>query len=196
MRSNHHTSHGLAARRRWWLPLAGFGVTSLVALALSACGGGGATSTTATTSASGSSASSANATASASQSQPAQSQPAAQVSGSESVKLVIKSDEEHGKKGSDGQWHDAYLPADFSVEAGDTVHVTVYNYDDMPHSFTAPGLKVNEEVAAGSEEKPSKTTFTFQAPQKAGSYEWLCALPCDPWAMSHDGFMKGHVTVT
>jgi plastocyanin len=114
----------------------------------------------------------------------------------EGVKLTIKSDEEHGKKGSDGNWHDAYLPADFSVKAGATVKVTVYNYDDMPHTFTAPGLGVNAEIAAGSEGKPSKTTFTIDAPQEAGSFEWFCALPCDPWSMTHFGFMKGHVTVT
>ncbi|HET9152513.1 MAG TPA: cupredoxin domain-containing protein [Solirubrobacterales bacterium] len=114
----------------------------------------------------------------------------------ESVKLVIKSDEEHGKQDPAGTWHDAYLPADFSVKAGATVRVTVYNYDDMPHTFTAMGLGTNVEIAAGSENKPSRTTFTFHAPQKAGSYEWFCALPCDPWAMTHFGFMKGHVTVT
>ena len=114
----------------------------------------------------------------------------------ENVKLVIKSDEEHGKKGSDGAWHDAYLPADFSVKAGATVKVTVSNYDDMPHTFTSPGLGTNTEIAAGDENKPSKTTFTIHAPQKAGSYEWYCALPCDPFSMTHFGFMKGHVTGT
>lgn len=117
-------------------------------------------------------------------------------SSSESVKLVIKSDEEKGKKGSDGAWHDAFLPADFSVSAGATVSVTVYNYDDMPHSFTSDGLGTNVTIPGGSEEKPSETTFTFHAPQKAGSYDWYCAMPCDPWAMSHDGFMRGRVTVT
>ncbi len=116
--------------------------------------------------------------------------------GAESVKLTVKSDTEKGKKGSDGNWHDAFLPADFSVKAGATVHVTVYNYDDMPHSFTSPGLGVNASIPSGSENKPSKTTFTFHAAQKAGSYAWYCALPCDPWSMMHDGFMKGHVTVT
>lgn len=114
----------------------------------------------------------------------------------ESVKLVIKTDEEEGKMGSDGNWHDAFLPADFSVGAGETVRVTVYNYDDMPHSFTSAQLGTNVTIPGGSEDKPSVTTFTFQAPQKAGSYEWYCAMPCDPWAMSHDGFMRGHVTVT
>lgn len=116
--------------------------------------------------------------------------------GGEDVKLVIKSDEEHAKKGSDGNWHDAYLPADFSVKAGTTVQVTIYNYDDMPHSFTSPEMGVSQEIAGGSESKPSKTTFTFTAPAEAGSYEWLCVLPCDPWSMSHFGFMKGHVRVT
>ncbi len=120
----------------------------------------------------------------------------------EAVTLVIKSDEEKGKKGSDGAWHDAYLPADFSVKAGATVEVTVYNYDDMPHTFTSPGLGVNARIAAGGETHPSKTTFTFQVPSKAatyqnaGSYEWYCALPCDPFSMTHYGFMKGHVTVS
>ncbi len=120
----------------------------------------------------------------------------AAASSGESVKLVIKSDEEHGKKGSDGNWHDAFLPADFSVKAGETVRVTVFNYDDMPHSFTSAQLGTNATIPGGSEDKPSETTFTFHAPQKAGSYEWYCAIPCDPWAMAHDGFMKGHVTVT
>lgn len=114
----------------------------------------------------------------------------------ESVKLAIKTDEEEGKMGSDGNWHDAFLPADFSVGAGETVRVTVYNYDDMPHSFTSAQLGTNVTIPGGSEDKPSVTTFTFQAPQKAGSYEWYCAMPCDPWAMSHDGFMRGRVTVT
>ncbi len=120
---------------------------------------------------------------------------AASTAPSESLKLVVKSDDEKGKKGSDGNWHDAYLPANFSVKPGASVTVTVSNYDDMPHSFTSPGLGVNAEIAAGSEDKPSKTTFVIHAPQKAGSYEWYCALPCDPWSMTHYGFMKGHVTV-
>lgn len=128
--------------------------------------------------------------------QPASAATGTAAPSTEAVKLVIKSDEEHGKKGSDGAWHDAYLPADFSVEAGATVKVTVYNYDDMPHTFTATGLGTNVEIAAGDESKPSKTTFTFHAPQKTGSYEWYCALPCDPFSMTHFGFMKGHVTVT
>jgi plastocyanin len=158
-----------------WLAVPSLGVLAILAIALSACGGsdGGEEASAATA-------------GSASQSAPT----------SESVKLVIKSDEEQGKKGADGQWHDAFLPADFSVEAGATVKVTVYNYDDMPHSFTSAGLDTNAKIPSGTEEKASKTTFTFKAPDKAGSYEWICAVPCDPWSMAHNGFMKGHVTVT
>jgi plastocyanin len=154
-------------RRLSLIGLGALGALALLAFALSACG---------------SSSSSAGTTAQSSE-------------GAENVKLVVKSDEQKAKKGPDGNWHDAFLPANLSVEAGDTVHVTVYNYDDMPHSFTSADLGVNEKIAAGSEEKPSKTTFTFTAPHKSGSYEWLCALPCDPWAMNHIGYMRGRVTV-
>jgi plastocyanin len=112
-----------------------------------------------------------------------------------SIKLMIKSDEEHAKKGSDGEWHDAYLPANFSVDPGQKVNVTVYNYDDAAHSFTSTTLGVNEVISGGSETKPHKATFSFTAPAKAGKYEWWCALPCDPWAMEQKGFMRGEVTV-
>ena len=157
------------------LALLGLGALAVLAVALSACGGG-----------SNNSGEAAASPAPGSQSSPT----------TESVKLVIKSDEEKGKKGSDGNWHDAFLPANLSVKAGATVHVTVYNYDDMPHTFTAPDLGTNANIAGGSEDKPSKTTFTFTAPDKAGKYEWLCAAPCDPWAMAQYGFMKGYVEVT
>lgn len=156
-----------------WPAFLALGVLAAMAFALSACGG--------TSNNSGEAAASAG------------SQAASTV---ENVSLVIKSDEEKGKKGSDGNWHDAFLPADFSVKAGTTVRVTVTNYDDMAHTFTAADLGTNAEIAAGGEDKPSTTTFTFHAPDKAGSYAWFCAIPCDPWAMAHDGFMKGHVTVT
>jgi plastocyanin len=114
----------------------------------------------------------------------------------ENVKIVVKSDEEHAKKGPEGTWHDAFLPADFSVKPGSVVHVTVYNYDEGEHSFTSSSLGTNVTIAAGSESEPAVTTFTFRAPEKAGRYQWLCMLPCDPWAMSHDGYMRGYVSVT
>jgi hypothetical protein len=38
------------------------------------------------------------------------------------------------------------------------------------------------------------TTFSFAAPA-AGTYTWQCVDGCDPWAMTHLGYMKGRLTV-
>jgi hypothetical protein len=138
------------------------------------------------------------------------------------ITLRMKPD---SRRGSDGKTHDAFLPtANFSVKAGQRVRVTIYNYDDMPHSFTSPGLAkgaaiplgeqqtqgtaqdikvmptpglgLDKMIPAGSDKSPSKTIVTFTAPAKAGSYVWYCKMPCDPWAMSHVGFMVGRVKVS
>ncbi len=111
------------------------------------------------------------------------------------MKMTVKSDDQHGRRGPDGKWHDAFSHADFSVKAGQTVTITVANYDDAAHSFNSPALGVNEVIPGGSDKGPHTVTFTFKAPSKPGSYEWFCAMPCDPWAMAHDGYMRGHVTV-
>ncbi len=115
--------------------------------------------------------------------------------GSQALTLIVRSDAEHARRGPDGTWHDAFLPADFTVRARRRVTVTVYNYDVMPHSFTSSALGVDATVPAGSADTPSKTTFSFVAPATPGSYQWWCALPCDSWAMVHDGYMRGQVTV-
>jgi plastocyanin len=112
------------------------------------------------------------------------------------VHMTLKSDTEHGKKGPDGQWHDAILGGNLNVKAGQTVTVTIASYDDSPHSYTAPDLGLNVRISGGSATTPTVTKFTFKAPAKAGTYQWFCAFPCDPWAMAHDGYMRGHVTVT
>lgn len=108
--------------------------------------------------------------------------------------LVVKSDEQHGKKGPDGKWHDSFLPGDFTILAGTPVKVTIFNYDDAPHSFTAPTLHLNKLVPGVKGNTLGKVTFTFIA-NKSGKYAWWCATPCDPWAMSHDGYMRGYVKV-
>ena len=75
--------------------------------------------------------------------------------------------------------------------------VTVTNYDSGPHSFTSPSLGVNETIpGGGTMAVPRTVTFTFTAPAKAGKYQWWCSVPCDPWSMAHNGFMRGFVTVT
>jgi plastocyanin len=118
--------------------------------------------------------------------------PAAKV---DHVSLAIKSDTEHARKGPDGKWHDAYLPAAFAARSGDRVVVRIKNYDPAVHTFTAQKLGLNVVVKPGSATHPSLTTFTFTAP-RAGSYTWQCVGACDLWAMSHLGFMKGRITVT
>ena len=134
--------------------------------------------------------------------------------------ITIKSDEQHAKKGSDGQYHDAFLPADFTVKPGQRVVVRFRNFDDMPHSFTSPGLPaggaipkgdlaiqpglttmpaaglgLDAIVPGGTDAAPGTATVAFTAPAKTGRYFWFCKLPCDPWAMAHDGFMRGFVKV-
>lgn len=96
------------------------------------------------------------------------------------------------------------------VKAGDKVTVTVTNYDEGPHTFTAPELGINETVApAKNAEKgiPNKTTFTFTV-KKAGKFRWFCTSPCDAgqkgWAMTadksgqtdHVGYMAGFVVAS
>lgn len=126
----------------------------------------------------------------------AASAPAAPVSKPEAVKLLVKTDTEHGRRGPDGKWHDAFLPGDFTVHAGDKVTVTVENYDSSPHTFTAPAMGLNAIIpGGGSVSSPHETTFTFTAPKTAGRYQWWCSIPCDPWAMAHNGYMRGFVTV-
>lgn len=112
-----------------------------------------------------------------------------------SLKLTVKTDAEHGKLGPGRVWHDAFLPAMLKVKPGQTVSVTVYNYDNSPHTFTAPTLGINEVIAATSSSGARATTFKFTAPSQNGTYQWWCSDPCDPWAMGHQGYMQGTVTV-
>ena len=111
-----------------------------------------------------------------------------------------------GAKASDGLRHDTTLGASFSVPRGSRVTVTVYNYDEGPHTITAPKLGLNVTIpGAKNEEKgiASKKTFTFVA-NKTGKFLWHCTLPCDAgqsyWDMKSPskkiGFMAGYFTIT
>lgn len=100
----------------------------------------------------------------------------------------------------DKQLHDSYSPADFSVQAGIPVELTVTNFDTGKHSITSPTLGINQVFDGATKEgKPTVSTYTF-TPQTAGQYHWQCVIPCDGgptgWAMSHEGYMNGTVTVT
>ncbi len=103
------------------------------------------------------------------------------------------------KLGPDGNLHDAFSPANFTVTQGQVVNVTAYNYDDMPHSFTSADLGVDQQLAPSTQDgQPGVTTFTFTA-TKAGTYEFRCEDPCDTdngqWSMYHMGYMIGQVIV-
>lgn len=119
-------------------------------------------------------------------------------------KLATKS----GITTADGIGHDTFIPSHMTVKAGEPVTMTVYSYDEHPHSYTISKLNINEKIKAHvSDTQPSVTTFTVTFP-KAGTYRWFCALPCDMdqggWAMTadrnghgtaQDGFMAGYVSV-
>ena len=106
--------------------------------------------------------------------------------------------------GSDNQTHDAFTPSNFTVYVGQTVNLTLVNYDDMPHSFTSPSLGVNFMIPpASSDGVPSVSHYQFTV-TKAGDYRFWCATPCDSWAMAVDqkdgqigrlGYMGGYVHV-
>jgi plastocyanin len=112
-----------------------------------------------------------------------------------------------GILGPDGKGHDAFVPSSFVVKAGSPVTVDFINYDEGPHTLTAPKLNLNIVVNPGKEVgndvKPVTTTATFTVAQP-GTYRWYCAVTCDAgghgWAMeqgyagpSKEGYMAGFI---
>ncbi len=87
------------------------------------------------------------ATATAAQAAPATTTPPV-ATHTKTLKIQVKTDVEHGRRGPDHVWHDAFLPAGFTVHAGETVTVTFSNYDSGPHTFTSPSMNVNEVIPA------------------------------------------------
>lgn len=104
------------------------------------------------------------------------------------------------KLGADGKLHDAFSPWQLKVPAGAQVVLTVYNWDDMGHSFTSKALGVDETFApAPKAGKASVTVIKFTAPEKPGTYEFHCKIPCDlendEWSMGQTGYMIGQIVV-
>jgi heme/copper-type cytochrome/quinol oxidase subunit 2 len=185
----------MAFSGRWKASLAGLALGSAVALA--ACGGASG--------ASGAPASSAGPSTTASSTPSSQSGTAQAAPQAISVKVVGS---EEGRLGPDGKKHDTFIPSDLTVQAGAPVAITFTNSDDMPHSFSAPDLGINQIIPAAKDGKPGQVTLTF-TPTKRGKFRWFCAMPCDTdaggWAMTpdrgghgpdQDGFMAGYVTVS
>jgi plastocyanin len=116
---------------------------------------------------------------------------------------------EQGIKGPDGKGHDAFVPSSFVVKAGVPVHLVIINYDEGPHTITAPDLGLNILVnpgkTVGSNVEPVTTTASFTT-SKRGPHRWYCAMACDAggggWAMQQgyagpdkEGFMAGYIVV-
>lgn len=91
------------------------------------------------------------------------------------------------KPGPDGKLHDAFSVTNFEVHAGQAVKLVINNTDGGPHSITAPGAGVNILV------RPGTHTYTLLVRQ-TGRFEWYCSQPCDPYSMSHVGYMRGYIT--
>jgi hypothetical protein len=93
------------------------------------------------------------------------------------------------KKGPEGKRYDAFSVTNFNVKAGQPLTLHIDNTDTVPHSITSPEAGVNIVVQPGTHD------YTLQV-SKAGKFEWNCALPCDPWAMAHPGYMAGYITAS
>ena len=91
------------------------------------------------------------------------------------------------KPGPDGKLHDAFSVTNFDVRAGRAVKLVINNTDSAPHSITSPGAGVN--IVA----HPGVHTYTMLV-HKSGKFLWFCAMPCDPYSMSHLGYMRGYIT--
>ncbi len=131
-------------------------------------------------------------------------QPVVKVGGISDITMVVQGD---WILGPDNKTHDAFVPYNFTVYAGQTVKLTFENFDDMPHSFVSPALGLSFQVpgsqTAGAPEI-SQYQFTEATP---GTYRWWCSLPCDSdaggWAMTTGsdgqpgqiGYMGGFITV-
>jgi heme/copper-type cytochrome/quinol oxidase subunit 2 len=91
------------------------------------------------------------------------------------------------KMGSDGERHDAYSKTNFTVKVGQPLRLTIDNRDDTMHSITAAAAGVNIVI------KPGVHTYTLRVTH-AGQFKWICAYPCDPFAMDRPGYMGGYIT--
>jgi plastocyanin len=91
------------------------------------------------------------------------------------------------KPGPDGKLHDAFSVTNFTVRAGQPVKLVIDNTDTVPHSINSVGAGVN--ILA----RPGTHTYTMIV-HKQGKFMWMCTQPCDPFSMSHLGYMRGTIT--
>lgn len=104
-----------------------------------------------------------------------------------------------GKLGSDGKLHDAFINGDIKITEGQPVTLHFLNYDGGTHTYTSADLGLNVEIKGSTKKgQPAETDYTF-TPTKTGTFNWMCADPCDggngQWAMTQQGYMQGTITV-
>jgi hypothetical protein len=125
--------------------------------------------------------------------QPAQAHPVTQVvkvSGAPAVQPTVYVTVSAGlKPGADGKLHDAFSVTNFYAHAGHPVKLVINNTDDVAHSIVSPDAGVSITV------KPGTHTYTLLV-RKAGRFQWFCMMPCDPYSMAHDGYMRGYITAS
>lgn len=93
------------------------------------------------------------------------------------------------KPGTDGKLHDAFSVTNFYAHVGQPVKLVINNTDTVDHSINSPGAGVN--IVA----RPGTHTYTLLV-RRPGRFLWMCMMPCDPYSMSHIGYMRGYITAS
>lgn len=146
--------------------IAGASLGAIVALAIAACGGQGS-----------------RAHSAAGNSRPPAGN--AHVAAAQPVQAVDYLSVAPGvKPGSDGHLHDAYSQTTFYVHSGRPVKLVIHNADDVAHSIVSPAAGVDIRV------RPGTHTYRLMIKHR-GTFQWHCAMPCDPFSMAHSGYMRG-----
>jgi hypothetical protein len=76
-----------------------------------------------------------------------------------------------------GRRREHVVGANFAVQPGVAVRITIVNYTQRPHTLTTPGLGTSFLIRAGTANAPVRTTFSFVG-NKYGVFRWRCLLPC------------------
>ncbi len=81
-----------------------------------------------------------------------------------------------------GSGWDVWLPNELIVHQGDTVKLTIFNSDEMPHGFQLSTFNVDQALQSATADSggnitPSRVTVTFTADQ-VGSFLFKCNIPC------------------
>jgi uncharacterized cupredoxin-like copper-binding protein len=74
-----------------------------------------------------------------------------------------------------------FVPSSLTVVQGDTIHFTLINPEDDPHSFVLPGLSVTL--------RPQSRVLADYIARNAGVFEYVCDIP------AHMPFMYGQLVV-